>query len=271
MTAPLGDLLTAAILGVVEGATEFLPVSSTGHLILVGHWLEFVGERAKVFEIVIQLGAILAVMLLYRRRLWHALAAFGRETRATRLVLNLLVAFLPASIVGVLTIGWIKAHLFQPVVVAASLLVGGVVILLIERWHPRPSVVEVDGIPVGTALGVGLAQVLSLIPGVSRSGATILGGYSLGLSRQVATEFSFFLAVPMMLAATLYELVKERGQLSAADVPIFAVGLVVSFLTALVVVRVFVTWIGRHSFVAFAWYRIVVGGVLLALLLQGRG
>jgi undecaprenyl-diphosphatase len=255
----LPPLAKAAILGVVEGATEFIPVSSTGHLIMVGDWLGFTGEDAKAFEIFIQLGAILAIVWLYRGRLARVLRSVTRDPVSQRLVLNLFIAFLPAAVVGLLTHRLIKQYLFSTEIVAASMLVGGLAILLIEWWRPRPRVPTVDDISPGAALGIGIAQVFSLIPGTSRSGATIMGGYCLGLTRQAATEFSFFLAVPVMIAATGFDLVQSAHALSAADVPIFAVGFVVAFLSALVVVRAFVGYVARSSFVAFAWYRIAFG------------
>jgi undecaprenyl-diphosphatase len=256
-------LLKAAVLGLVEGATEFIPVSSTGHLIVVGKWLGLVDERAKTFEIFIQLGAILAIVWLYRVRLGRTVLAARQDPRSQRFIGNLLIAFVPAALVGFLAHDWIKGHLFNPTVVAAALVVGGVVILLIERWTPVPKVHDVNDVPPRTAFGIGLAQVLSLIPGTSRSGATIMGGYALGLSRVAATEFSFFLAIPVMLAATMYDLLKSWSALTPADAPMFAVGFVVSFLTAVVVVRAFLAYVSGHSFGAFAWYRIVFGIVLL--------
>jgi undecaprenyl-diphosphatase len=256
-------LLKGALLGLVEGATEFIPVSSTGHLIVVSNWLGLVDERAKTFDVFIQLGAILAIVWLYRARLWRTLAAARQDPISRRFVVNLIIAFLPAAIVGFLFHGWIKERLFNPTVVAIALLVGGILILLIERLAPAPKVRDVTEVPPRTALGIGLAQVLSLIPGVSRSGATIMGGYSLGLSRIAATEFSFFLAIPVMFAATLYDLLKSWSVLALSDVPLFVVGFVVSFVSALVVVRIFLSYVSRHSFSAFAWYRIVFGAVLL--------
>lgn len=256
-------LLKGALLGLVEGATEFIPVSSTGHLIVVSDWFGLVDERAKTFDVFIQLGAILAIVWLYRARLWRTVAAARHDPPSRRLLVNLIIAFLPAAIVGFLTHGWIKARLFNPTVVAAALVVGGIVILLIERLAPAPKVGDVSGMPVRTALGIGLAQVLSLIPGVSRSGATIMGGYSLGLSRTAATEFSFFLAIPVMLAATLYDLLKSWSVLAPGDIPLFAVGFIVSFVSAVVVVRAFLSYVSRHSFSVFAWYRIAFGAVLL--------
>jgi undecaprenyl-diphosphatase len=258
------DLLwRAAILGLVEGVTEFIPVSSTGHLIVVSDWLHLVDERTKTFDIFIQLGAILAIVWLYRVRLRHAVVAARVDPLSRRLLINLMIAFLPAALVGLLAHDWIKDRLFNSVVVALALIVGGILILLIERWSPRTRVNSVSELPRGTALGIGLAQVLSLVPGTSRSGATIMGGYALGLSRVAATEFSFFLAIPVMLAATLYDLLKSWASLAPTDLPMFAVGFVVSFVSAVVVVRAFLVYVSGHSFVAFAWYRIAFGALLL--------
>jgi undecaprenyl-diphosphatase len=258
------DLLwKAAVLGLVEGATEFIPVSSTGHLIIVGDWLHLVDERAKTFEIFIQLGAILAILWLYRRRLGHMLVSTRRDASSRRLAVNLVIAFLPAALIGFLAHDWIKAQLFNPTVVAVALVVGGVLILLIERWSPPVTVTDVNDVPRRTALGIGLAQVLSLVPGTSRSGATILGGYALGLSRVAATEFSFFLAIPVMLAATVYDLLKSWSSLAPTDAPMFAVGFAVSFLSALIVVQAFLRYLSAHSFAVFAWYRIAFGVLLL--------
>jgi undecaprenyl-diphosphatase len=256
-------LLEAVVLGLVEGATEFIPVSSTGHLIVASAWLGRTGEVAKTFDIFIQLGAILAIVWLYRVRLMEAVLGARSPGPSRRFLLNLLIAFLPAAIVGFLAHDWIKEHLFRVPVVAAALVAGGVAILLIEWWRPPETVDRADAIPPRTAFGIGLAQVLSLVPGTSRSGATIMGGYALGLSRRAATEFSFFLAIPVMLAATLYDLLKSFGALTAADVPAFAVGFVVSFISAMVVVKLFLTYVSRHSFAVFAWYRIVFGALLL--------
>ena len=251
------------MLGLVEGATEFVPVSSTGHLIVVSDWLDLVDERAKTFDIFIQLGAILAIVWLYRRRLGHVLVSVGGDPASRRFAMNLLIAFLPAGLVGFLAHDWIKARLFNPEVVAVALVVGGVLILLIERWSPPSSVTSVNDVSPPTALGIGLVQVLSLVPGTSRSGATILGGYALGLSRVAATEFSFFLAIPVMLAATVYDLLKSWQSLAPTDAPMFAVGFVVSFVSALIVVQAFLKYLSAHSFAVFAWYRIAFGTLLL--------
>jgi undecaprenyl-diphosphatase len=253
----------AVILGLVEGATEFIPVSSTGHLIVVSEWLGQVDERAKTFDIFIQLGAILAIVWLYRGRLMHAASAARHDPGSRRFFLNLAIAFLPAAVVGFLIHGWIKDRLFNIPVVAVAMVLGGIAILVIERLGPRSRYQDVTDVPQTTALGIGIAQVLSLVPGVSRSGATIMGGYALGLSRTAATEFSFFLAIPIMFAATLYDLAKSAGALSGSDVPVFATGFVVSFVSALIVVKAFLAFVSHHSFAVFAWYRIAFGAALL--------
>jgi undecaprenyl-diphosphatase len=258
------DLLwKAAVLGLVEGATEFIPVSSTGHLIVVSDWLGLVDERSKTFGIFIQLGAILAIVWLYRRRLARTVVAAQDDRSSRRFLGTLLIAFLPAALVGFAIHDWIKERLFNPTVVAVALVLGGVLILLIERIAPRTRFDDPARLPPRTALGIGLAQVLSLIPGTSRSGATIMGGYALGLSRTAATEFSFFLAIPTMLAATTYDLMKSLSALAPTDFPMFAVGFLVSFLSALFVVRAFLAYVSHHSFAAFAWYRIAFGAALL--------
>lgn len=262
----LDSLLKAALLGIVEGVTEFIPVSSTGHLIVVSHWLGDVGERAKTFEIFIQLGAILAIVWLYRARLTQAAleAYWGGPGR--RLLVNLILGFIPVAVVGLLAHDRIKERLFNPTVVAGALIAGGLAILLIERWRPRTRIGDVGEVPARTALNIGVAQILSLIPGTSRSGATIMGGYALGLSRTAATEFSFFLSIPVMFAATIFDLKSGWHTLSAADVPVFAVGFVTAFVSALAVVKLFVGFVSRNSFAVFAWYRIVFGAFLLLLL-----
>ncbi len=261
----LPDLLSAAVLGIVEGVTEFLPVSSTGHLIVVGDWLGFTGERAKTFEIFIQFGAILAIVWLYRQRFLDVVRHATSEPASRRFVTNLALGFLPAAIVGVLTHHWIKAHLFTPVVVGWAFIIGGVAILAIERWKPAPVVADAADLAPRTALGIGLAQVLALMPGMSRSGATIMGGYALGLSRTAATEFSFFLAVPVIAAAAGFDLLKSLNGLALSDIPVFAVGFVVSFVAAFVVIKAFLHYVAHHSFSVFAWYRIGFGAFLLWL------
>jgi undecaprenyl-diphosphatase len=261
----MNDILKAIILGLVEGATEFIPVSSTGHLILTADWLDFEGERAKTFEVFIQLGAILAIVWLYRQKIFTVLRNAPRDRGSRQLLVNLAIAFVPAALTGFLIYDWMKEHLFNPLTVAWALLVGGIVILLIEWWDPPEAIEDVDHVPFSKALGIGVAQVLSLFPGVSRSGATIMGARSLGLSRRAAAEFSFFLAIPVMFAATGFDLFQSRDVLSAADAPVFAVGFLVSFLSAIVVVKAFLGFVSRHSFRSFAWYRIAFGALLLLI------
>jgi undecaprenyl-diphosphatase len=257
-------LLKAAILGIVEGVTEFIPVSSTGHLILSQDWLGFTGRKENAFIIFIQLGAILAVVWLYRMKFIDVVLNLHRKLEARSLVVNLIVATLPAVVIGLPTEKWIEAHLFRPLPVALAFVLGGLAILAIERWCKTPSVDSVDRVPLKKAFGVGLIQVLAILfPGVSRSGATIMGGLVLGLSRMAATEFSFFLAIPAMLGASLIKLIKVRDLLSAADIPVFAVGFAVSFFSALLVIRGLLSYVSRKSFVPFAWYRICFGALIL--------
>ena len=262
-------LVKAALMGIVEGLTEFLPVSSTGHLILAGSLLGFTDEKSKVFEIAIQSGAILAVMIVYRERLAATLAGLGSDARARRFALNVGIAFVPAVVLGLLLGKAIKAHLFTPTVVATTFIVGAFVILWAERRKAAPRIDSVDAMRPIDALGVGLCQCLALIPGTSRSGATIIGGMLLGLSRRTATEFSFFLSIPTLLGAGAYSLWKERALLSAADLPLFAVGLLFSFLAAWLCVRWLLRYISTHTFTAFAWYRIAFGLVVLATAYSG--
>lgn len=257
-------LLQALILGVVEGLTEFLPVSSTGHLIVVGDAIGFTGERAKTFEIFIQLGSILGVVWFYRARVTELVTGLHRKPEQ-RFVLNLFIAFLPAAIIGLALHKYIKAYLFSPITVSAALIVGGFLILVIERWHQHRGarVNSMDEMTPMDAFKVGIAQAFSLVPGTSRSGATIMGGLLTGLSRTTATEFSFFLAMPTMFAATLYDLYKNMNLLRADDIPHFAVGFIVAFATALVVVKLFLSYVTRHNFTPFAWYRIGFGVLVL--------
>ena len=265
----LPPLLVALLLGLVEGATEFLPISSTGHLIIAGSLLDFTGERAATFEIVIQLGAILAVIWHYRRTLTGMLAHWMSNPSERRLMVSLALAFTPAAVIGLLLHHWIKTALFNPVTVATTLVFGGVVMLWLEWRRPISSTTDVRQLSFRQAFGIGLAQVLSLIPGTSRAAATILGGYVLGLTRPAATEFSFLLAIPTIVAATGYDMLKSRDLFSAADLPMFLVGLVVSFLSALLVIRGFLRFVERHSFNVFAWYRIGLGGLLFLLFALG--
>lgn len=257
-------ILKALILGLVEAASEFLPISSTGHLIIVGDFLDFTGPRAESFEIFIQLGAILSVVWIYRKRLGETILNLNGDPKARRLVTNLVVAFIPAAVLGLLLHKQITHLLFNPVSVAGALVVGGIVILLIERYSRFARVQTVDEMTWKDAAVVGIAQSVSLFPGVSRSGATIMGGMLGGMSRFAATEFSFFLAIPTMFAATGYSLYKEWGGLTSADVPMFAVGFVAAFLGGLTVVRFLLNYVGQNSFAPFAYYRIVFGGLLLA-------
>ena len=256
-------LLKAFILGLVEGATEFLPVSSTGHLIIVGDVLNFNDETSKVFKIVIQLGAILAIMWEYRERLGHTVANLQQKS-AQLFILNIAIAFIPAAVLGVLFHGAIKDLLFNPFTVSIALITGGFAILAIERWAPKPRTQTVDDMSPWQALKIGLAQSVALIPGVSRAGATILGGVVFGLSREAATQFSFFLAIPIMFAATGYDLFKSWELLSAADFPIFAVGFITAFFAALVAVKTLLRYVAHHDFRIFAWYRIVLGLIVFA-------
>ncbi len=256
-------LLKALILGVVEGLTEFLPISSTGHLIIVGQLLDFHDEKGKVFEIVIQTGAMLAIVWEYRERFARAVTGLGSDPAARRFVFNLAVAFMPAAVLGLAFGKLIKAHLFQAVSVALAFIVGGVIILWVERKPRRVVVESVDDMTWKDALKVGIAQSFALIPGTSRSGATIIGGMLFGLSRKAATEFSFFLAVPTLIAAGLYDLIKHRELLSAADLPVFGVGFIAALISAFVCVRWLIRYIATHDFTVFAWYRIVFGVIVL--------
>ncbi|WP_310626773.1 undecaprenyl-diphosphate phosphatase [Limnohabitans sp.] len=269
-------LIKAAVMGVVEGLTEFLPISSTGHLILAGALLGMDDDKAKVFDIAIQAGAICAVILVYWQKIASTVLALPTQHEARRFALNVLIAFLPAVVLGLLFGKFIKAHLFTPTVVASTFILGGFVILWAEGWgrtkpqeqevHPNDHarIVNVESMSALDALKVGLVQCLAMIPGTSRSGATIVGGMLLGLSRKAATDFSFYLAIPTLIGAGAYSLYKERALLSLADTPVFAVGLVFSFISAWICVRWLLRYISTHSFVPFAWYRIVFGMVVLA-------
>ncbi len=257
-------LAKAAVMGIVEGLTEFLPISSTGHLILAGSLLRFTGESAKVFEIAIQTGAIFAVILVYWQRLADTVAGLASSAKAQRFVVNVAVGFVPAVVLGLLFGKAIKAHLFTPVVVATTFIFGAFVILWAERRSTGTARVQtVDDMTPMDALKVGLVQCFALIPGTSRSGATIIGGMLMGLSRKAATDFSFFLAMPTLIGAGGYSLYKERALLSMGDVPVFAVGLLFSFISAWLCVRWLLRYIATHNFVPFAWYRIAFGIVVL--------
>ena len=257
-------LAKAAVMGIVEGLTEFLPISSTGHLILAGSLLGFDDDRAKVFDIAIQTGAIFAVILVYWQRLQTTFTTLPGNANSRRLVLNVLIGFLPAVVLGLLLGKMIKEHLFTPLVVASTFIIGGFIILWAEkRQQTAVRVQAVDDMTPMDALKVGIVQCLAMIPGTSRSGSTIIGGMLMGLSRQAATDFSFFLAIPTLIGAGAYSLYKERHLLSMADAPVFAVGLVMSFISAWICVRWLLRYIANHSFVPFAYYRIVFGIVVL--------
>ena len=259
--------LKALIMGIVEGLTEFLPISSTGHLILAGSLLDFTGEKVKVFEIAIQAGAMLAVCWEYRVRIASVLTGLFSDARAQRFAINLIVAFLPAAILGFLFNKAIKASLFSPVPVALAFIIGGLIIIWVEKRNktaPAARVQSVDDMSLMDAFKVGVAQAFALIPGTSRSGATIIGGMLFGLSRKAATEFSFFLAIPTLFAATIYSVYKERALLSMADLPWFGVGAAAAFVSAFLCVRWLLRYISSHDFTIFAWYRIVFGFIVLA-------
>ena len=274
-------LIKAALMGIVEGLTEFLPISSTGHLILAGSLLDFTSETAKVFDIAIQTGAMFAVIWQYRVRLQATVSGLGRDVAARRFALNVLIAFIPAVVLGLAFGKAVKAHLFHPVPVALAFIVGGIIILWVEarqkrlygasdtQGSRRARVETVDDMTPIDALKVGLLQCLALIPGTSRSGATIIGAMMLGFSRKCATEFSFFLGIPTLMGAGAYALWKQRDALHAADLPMFAVGLVFAFISALLCIRWLIRFVSTHDFIGFAWYRIVFGGIVLLTAWQG--
>lgn len=264
-------LFKAAILGLVEGLTEFLPISSTGHLILASSLLGFSGEKSKLFSVAIQTGAMVAVMVYFRARIAATLTGLATEPSAQRFALNITVAFLPAALLGLLFARSIKTYLFSPVPVAIAFIVGGVVIMWAEARATRatekgltPRVTDIDQLSGLDALKLGLAQSVALIPGTSRSGATIIGGMLFGLSRQTATEFSFYLAIPTLIGAGAYDTWKHRALLNVSDLPLFAVGLAVSFVSALACVHWLMRFVATHSFMVFAWYRIGFGLIVLA-------
>jgi undecaprenyl-diphosphatase len=278
------ELVKAAVMGVVEGLTEFLPISSTGHLILAGSLLNFTGETVKVFEIAIQTGAMFAVVWQYRQRLSATVKGITHDAVAQRFARNLLIAFIPAVVLGLSLGKLVKAHLFHPVPVAAAFIVGGFIILWVEalqrrrqtallatakgqtpdQAQPRMRVESVDEMSPMDALKVGLLQCLALIPGTSRSGATIIGAMVFGFSRKCATEFSFYLGIPTLMGAGAYSVLKQREHLSVSDLPLFAVGLVFAFFSALLCIRWLIRYVSTHDFTVFAWYRIVFGCVVLA-------
>jgi len=270
MSPDLLFLIKAFFLGIIEGLTEFLPISSTGHLILIGRWIDFDSGTGKVFEVVIQLGAILAVVWIYRARIAALVAGvLARDPAALRFAGQVCLAFFPAAVIGALAIGFIKAVLFRPEVVAATLVIGGLIILWVER-RPAPTAAsgpQVDRMTWGQALAVGLAQCVAMIPGTSRSGATIVGGMLAGLNRQTATEFSFFLAMPTMLGAAVYDGWRHRDMLGSHDMLAIGVGFIAAFLSAMLVVKALVRFVASHSLNVFAWYRIALGTALGVALL----
>ena len=255
----MNDTISALILGAIEGFTEFLPISSTGHLILAGDLLGFQDATGKVFEVVIQLGAILAVVVFSFGRLWQVLVGLPSDPAARRFALAVLLAFLPAVVLGLIFHDFIKNVLFSPWVVCVALVVGGVAILVVERMAPRPRYRSVEGIPMRTALGIGFCQAVAMIPGVSRSGATILGGELLGVDRRIATEFSFYLAIPTMLGATVLDLYKARNDLTTSGMGLIALGFITAFVVAIPVVKGLIGFVGRYGLTPFAWYRIIFG------------
>ncbi|MFG6413484.1 undecaprenyl-diphosphate phosphatase [Roseateles sp. DC23W] len=274
-------LVKAAVMGIVEGLTEFLPISSTGHLILAGSLLNFVGEKAKVFEIAVQTGAMFAVVWEYRQRLARTIKGVASERQAQRFALNVAIAFIPAVVLGLAFGKLVKSHLFHPVPVAMAFIVGGFIILWVEARHKRlygdmdmqgarrARIETVDDMGPLDALKIGLLQCLALIPGTSRSGATIIGGIVLGMSRKAAAEFSFYLGIPTLMGAGAYSVLKQRDALSWADMPMFAVGLVFAFISALLCIRWLIRYISNHDFKVFAYYRIVFGLVVLATAYMG--
>lgn len=276
----MNEIFIAVILGIVEGLTEFLPVSSTGHLILAGNWLNFTGEKADAFEIFIQLGAIVAVIGYFRQRLGCVLMAiFGKPVSgnphgltpaaARRFFIAVLIAFVPAAITGLLFEHAIDALLFKPQPVAVALIVGGVAIMLVEQFRPKPKTAVAESLSLVQAFGIGVVQCAALIPGMSRSASTIMGGLLAGLTPAAAVEFSFFLSIPTLAAASLYKLLKVASLLSADDRLIFAIGFIVAMVVAWMVIAGFIAFIKRHSFMAFAWYRIIFGATILLMMLFG--
>ncbi|MBC7801853.1 MAG: undecaprenyl-diphosphate phosphatase [Gemmatimonadaceae bacterium] len=263
--------IQAAFLGLVEGLTEFLPVSSTGHLILLVDLLGFQGPPGKVFEIVIQLGAILAIVVLYAPTLFSVVTRAPRDPAARRFIAAVTLAFLPAAVLGVVLHGFIKGVLFSPWVVSVSLILGGIAILMVERWRPVPRHSAIGAFTPGLALRIGACQTLALIPGVSRSGATIMGALLMGVDRRTAAEFSFFLAIPTMLGATVYDVYKNRATLTVEGTEVILVGFLAAFVSAMLVVRGLIRFLGRHGFAPFAYYRIALGLVMLGVLFARGG
>ncbi|MER8825375.1 undecaprenyl-diphosphate phosphatase [Mesorhizobium sp. M0938] len=263
-------IVEALLLGMIEGLTEFIPVSSTGHILLAGHFLGF-HSTGKAFEILIQLGAILAILSVYFHRLWQMLVELPRDRVTRHFVLGILVAFLPAAVIGALAHGFIKTVLFEsPRLICVMLIIGGVVLLWVDRFKPKPLYHDVERFPLRLYLQIGLFQCLSLIPGTSRSGSTIVGALLLGVDKRAAAEFSFFLAMPTMVGAFAFDLFKNRNVLTSADLPVIAAGFIAAFVAALIVVRFLLNYVSRHGYSLFGWWRLVIGTVgLVALMIWG--
>lgn len=258
------ELLKALFLGLVEGLTEFLPISSTGHLILFGHLIDFQSDSGRVFEVVIQLGAILAVCWLYRQKIIELVRGFfSGDVHARKFAIHVFIAFLPAVVIGILAVDFIKQVLFSPFVVACALIIGGLIIFAVEARNFQPKTVEATDITLKQAILVGFAQCLAMIPGTSRSGATIIGGMLSGLSRKAATEFSFFLAMPTMLGAATYDLIRNADMLTSDNLINISVGFISAFIAALIVVQALVKFVAKHTLRVFAWYRVILGVILL--------
>ncbi len=263
-------IVDALMLGLLEGLTEFIPVSSTGHILLAGHFLGF-KSTGKAFEVLIQLGAILAILSVYAGKLWQLATALPSSRRSQHFVLGILLAFLPAAVIGALAHDFIKTVLFEtPRLICIMLILGGVVLLWVDRWDLKPKYHDVMEFPLGLCFGIGLIQCLAMIPGTSRSGSTIVGGLLLGADKRSAAEFSFYLAMPTMAGAFAFDLIKNRDILSAADLPVIATGFIAAFVMAVIVVRHLLDYVSRHGFALFGWWRIAVGGLgLVALLIWG--
>ena len=261
--------IVAAFLGLVEGLTEFIPVSSTGHLLLAAHFLKF-ESAGKTFEVVIQLGAVLAILTVYAAKLWNVFSSAPRDPAARRFILAVLVAFLPAVVIGVLTHDFIKRVLFEsPMLISVMLILGGIVLLFVDRVAPKPVINDAVAMPIGKALAIGFIQCFELVPGVSRSGATIVGARLLGASTRAAAEFSFFLSMPTMAGAFVYDLYKNHAVLDSSAMTEIVIGFVVAFIVAVLVVRLVLDYVSAHGFALFGWWRIIVGGMALTLLSLG--
>ena len=261
--------IVAAFLGLVEGLTEFIPVSSTGHLLLAAHFLKF-ESAGKTFEVVIQLGAVLAILTVYAAKLWNVFSSAPRDPAARRFILAVLVAFLPAVVIGVLTHDFIKRVLFEsPMLISVMLILGGIVLLFVDRIAPKPVINDAVAMPIGKALAIGFIQCVALVPGVSRSGATIVGARLLGASTRAAAEFSFFLSMPTMAGAFVYDLYKNHAVLDSSAMTEIVIGFVVAFIVAVLVVRLVLDYVSAHGFALFGWWRIIVGGMALTLLSLG--